>query len=154
MNVPDFYKLSDRVLARADKIMKSKMDDYAVEADCTDNFHRTGERFGILPTQVWGVFADKHWGAVNRHARDGRLESEDLVDRLCDVINYVLLYAGLNAELIEEQLNVSETDSGEREVEALPAVRDEEGSGQDNYPPDNWQMVVRPEGEGAGASDS
>ncbi len=80
---------------RAEKIMRSKMVDYAGNKDFTANFVRTAERCGITPRQVWLVFADKHWGAVSAYVRNGKTESEDIKDRIADLHNYLFLLEGL-----------------------------------------------------------
>lgn len=86
------------ILGRADKIMWAKMGDYARDADAFHNFRRSATAVGITPYQVWQVFADKHWGAITRFCRDGKVESEDIRDRLADLINYLTLLAGLIRE--------------------------------------------------------
>jgi hypothetical protein len=82
-------------LARADRIMRPKMLDYATGDDFSDNFKRTARRAALNPAQVWVVFADKHWGAVRSYCLAGKVESEDVRDRIADLINYLFLLAGM-----------------------------------------------------------
>ena len=86
------------MLKRAEAIMRPKMVDYAGNERFSENFHRTAERTGLTPFQVWGVFADKHWGAVMAYVKNGKTESEDIRDRIADLVNYLLLLSGLISE--------------------------------------------------------
>lgn len=80
--------------ARCYKIMRSKMTDYAGD-DFAGNFKRTAERAGTTPGRVWLTFFDKHVGAIYSFIRNGRVESEDICNRIADAINYLGLLAGL-----------------------------------------------------------
>lgn len=86
------------VLNRAYDIMWDKMQDYAKDSEAFHNFRRSAASAGLTPFQVWVVFADKHWGAITRYCRDGKVESEDIRDRLADLINYLCLLAGMIKE--------------------------------------------------------
>ena len=96
MTPKEFYEGSmSSLLSRCDKIMRSKMVDYAQTDDFADNFKRSASRCGITPAQVWLVFADKHWGSICNFIKNGYVESEDIRNRLADLINYACLLAGM-----------------------------------------------------------
>lgn len=95
MRVSEFAEVHKNIIAHAADIMWTKMKDYAREEDALHNFRRAAEAAGISPLQVWFVFADKHWGAIARFIRDGKVESEAIRDRIADLINYCTLLQGL-----------------------------------------------------------
>src|SRR3954447_952617 len=82
---------------------RRKGKDYAGDTDALSNFKRTAELTGLTPYQVWAVFVNKHWDAVNSFVRNGgQLESEPIEERLHDLIVYCFLMLGL----IEEEKGV------------------------------------------------
>ncbi len=117
MNIKEFFDGPYKMLAaRADHIMCVKMADYGGEKQFSANFRRAAEGMGLTTLQVWGVFADKHWGAVTRFVRHGAVESESITDRIADLINYLHLLYGI---IVEDGLAEAET-----EGRAAPAPHD------------------------------
>lgn len=79
---------------RADTIMWPKMADYA-NGRFDSNFRKRAKDAGISVKQAWICLASKHWDAIISFCRDGKLESEDIRDRIADQINYLMLLAGI-----------------------------------------------------------
>jgi hypothetical protein len=72
------------------------------DIDRLDNFREAAAGAGISILQSWYVYAYKHWSAVIRFVREGRVESEPIESRLYDVINYVVLLLLHVKEMREE----------------------------------------------------
>ena len=84
------------------KIYDHKGNDYTRgkgDLDRTDNFKQAADNNGITPLQAWGVYFYKHVSAVWRFAKDGKVESEPIEGRICDVINYSILLLLLVREM-------------------------------------------------------
>lgn len=100
MTRTDFTALMERHYQEIQELNRRKGKDYAGDQDALSNFKRTADLNGLTPYQVWGVFANKHWDAINSFIRNnGQVESEPIESRVHDVIVYLFLLLGL----IEEQ---------------------------------------------------
>lgn len=86
---------TENILTRSDAIMRPKMMDYGSDENFAINFIRSAERARLDPSQVWVVFADKHFGAICNFVQHEKLESEDVRDRIADLINYCTLLMGM-----------------------------------------------------------
>lgn len=94
MTRKDFDDLRTEILAHAQRINDTKGPDYSHDdenADALNNFKEVGERLGVEPMIVWGVYFEKHVLALERYVKTRKLTSEKLVDRVADLINYLLL---------------------------------------------------------------
>jgi hypothetical protein len=98
--------LGDEVFATrfADCIdmIRAKNADYSQgeqKGDRIAAFRRIGRDIGLPMTKVWAVFAQKHWGAIMRFIKDGRLESEPVGGRINDTINYMVIFGAIVDEL-------------------------------------------------------
>jgi hypothetical protein len=70
--------------------------DYSNGEDRLSNFKLQAKSLGLTPYQVWGVYANKHWDAVNTFIRNnGQVESEPIESRIHDIILYSYLLLGL-----------------------------------------------------------
>lgn len=72
--------------------------------DVNANFKRQAEDWGMHPLQVWGVFTNKHFASLKTYVQDvadGKDPSttEPIATRIADMINYLLLLAGLLVDL-------------------------------------------------------
>lgn len=94
----DFVRMLDEQFALITEINRTKGHDYAGDDDALANFKQAGEKLGLTPEQVWGVYADKHWSAVMTFVKEGDVKSEPIEGRLHDVILYSFLLLGLIAE--------------------------------------------------------
>jgi hypothetical protein len=72
--------------------------------DVNANFKTQSADWGMHPLQVWGVFANKHMASLKTYVKDvangeDPTPSEPIVGRIADLINYLLLLAGLIEDL-------------------------------------------------------
>ncbi len=73
-------------------------------ADVNANFKRQAEDWSMHPLQVWGVFTNKHFASLKTYVQDvadGKdpVTTEPIATRVADMINYLLLLAGLLVDL-------------------------------------------------------
>jgi hypothetical protein len=87
------------------KVLETKGRDYEGEKMFA-GLVATAEAMGISPTQVWFVFFKKHVDAITTYAKDGKpLQSESLESRVGDAINFLLIFAGMQGLLPNENLS-------------------------------------------------
>lgn len=98
MKRDDFNKLRDSVYKDIVAINETKGKDYSGDEDALSNFKRAAERLGMTPLQVWGVYASKHWAAIESFIKNGAVESEPIEGRIDDAILYLFLLRGLLEE--------------------------------------------------------
>ena len=91
---PPMRKLLEECL----DVLAKKGADYSTGGDRLGNFKTAAKALGRTPREIWAVYFWKHVDAVMKHASTGRLESEPIGGRLCDAVNYLLLYALLVSE--------------------------------------------------------
>lgn len=58
-----------------------------------DNFEQGAEVTGLSPALVLLTYATKHWLAIIKWAKGGTLEQTSVVERIQDIIIYLLLLA-------------------------------------------------------------
>jgi hypothetical protein len=100
----DFDDMLKEARVRQDKILRSKGDDYTIdnaEADRLYNFKEIAELTGLKAEQVWGIYFLKHIFSILAHIK-GEKESEPIIGRIDDAINYLYLYMGLVYEKNDE----------------------------------------------------
>ena len=96
MTTPELNQLLEENWAKILELTRSKGADYASDVDRLSNFKLNAERMGLTEYQIWGVYANKHWDAINAFIRnDGQLESEPIESRVHDIIVYSFLLLGL-----------------------------------------------------------
>ena len=96
MKTSDLDQLFDDNWKQILEITRSKGADYASDTDRLSNFKLQAERLGLTPYQIWAVYANKHWDAINAFVRNnGQLESEPIESRIHDIIVYSFLLLGL-----------------------------------------------------------
>lgn len=86
-------------------LAKAKGGEYSGDTDRLLNFRRNARGFGIPMELVWGIYAAKHWDAVQQYVQDlvnkkERERLEPINGRIKDLIVYLLL---LEAMLEERQ---------------------------------------------------
>lgn len=83
------------------KLLSSlKGGEYAGDKDRLANFKRNAVNLDLLPEQVWGVYAAKHWDAINQYIKDlgngkSRERIESITGRADDLIVYLILFKAL-----------------------------------------------------------
>lgn len=96
MTTKEFDSLLADTLQNTAKLLRDKGADYASDVDRLSNFKDQAAKLGLTPYQVWAVYANKHWDAVNAFVRNnGQVESEPIESRIYDIINYSFLLLGL-----------------------------------------------------------
>lgn len=80
------------------EMIRRKNADYTQGVEKRDRiaaFRRIGGDIDVPMTKVWAIFAQKHWGAVMKFVKDGRVESEPIDSRINDLINYFVLLGAI-----------------------------------------------------------
>jgi hypothetical protein len=98
MTRSEFLAFMDAQYAAITEINRTKGHDYAGDQDALANFKRNAEGLGLTAEQVWGVYAGKHWDAIQTFVREGDVASEPIDGRLHDLILYSFLLLALVAE--------------------------------------------------------
>ena len=94
MDKQAFYDYANALLVDCFDIMRAADAEYASETDKFANFKWQAEVEGRTPEQVAITFLLKHVRALVR----GISIREPMEGRICDIINYALLIAGIRAE--------------------------------------------------------
>jgi hypothetical protein len=79
-------------------MLRAKNADYSQNEQKGDRiaaFRRIARDIELPMRKVWAVFAQKHWGAIMRFIKDGRVESEPIDGRINDLINYAVLLGAI-----------------------------------------------------------
>ena len=88
-------------------LAKLKGGEYSGDQDRLANFRRNAQALDLLPEQVWGVYAAKHWDAIMQYIKDlgastKRKRLEGLSGRADDLIVYLLLFKAMLEERGED----------------------------------------------------
>lgn len=83
-----FEQSISKIVSECFKILKVKGDDYTDNKDRLSNFKGFP---GVDPKVVLSIYMHKHYIAVQNYCLRGKLESEPIRGRICDMINYLLL---------------------------------------------------------------
>jgi hypothetical protein len=106
MTTNELNKLFDENWKLILELTRSKGADYASDLDRLSNFKDNARKLGMTQYQIWGVYANKHWDAINAFIKnDGQLESEPIESRIHDIIVYSLLLLGLIQDKTKETPN-------------------------------------------------
>lgn len=88
----------DDMLSKCVETLKVKGADYTIGmSDRLHNFRTAAEFTGLTKEQVLGTYLYKHVAAIFAYIK-GKTESEPIEGRICDVINYMLLFAKMVRE--------------------------------------------------------
>lgn len=98
MKRTEFNKLMDSRWLDIQDLNKRKGKDYAGDDDALLNFKQEATALGLTPEQVWGVYASKHFHAIQSYCKNGQVESEPIEERIKDIIVYSFLLMGLVEE--------------------------------------------------------
>lgn len=82
-------------------MLRAKNADYSQNEQKGDRiaaFRRIARDIDLPMRKVWAVFAQKHWGAIMRFIKEGRVESEPIDGRIDDLINYSVLLGAIIAD--------------------------------------------------------
>lgn len=95
--------LLERVTATIKSLAKSKGSEYSGDQDRLRNFREGAERYGLPMEIIWGVYAGKHWDALQTYIRDlntgvERTRSEPIDGRVDDLLVYLLLFKAMLEE--------------------------------------------------------
>ena len=103
MKVPDFIKWAESMQKEENRLMLVKGKEYTVsDEDKFKNFKSIGERIDLKAEVVALVYLLKHMDSIRNYVLHGRESSdEDIMGRIHDARNYLLLLGGI----IEERRN-------------------------------------------------
>jgi hypothetical protein len=90
---PELYELHEAVCGAALELMKKKNVDYAADSDPFRNFRMFGT-FGVV------VRMGDKFSRLRSYEENGSLQVKDelIVDTLMDLINYAVIYLGMQKE--------------------------------------------------------
>lgn len=96
-------QLLEASIAEIRRLATLKGGEYAGDVDRLANFRRNAQALGLLPEQVWAVYAGKHWDAISQYCKDlgaGKQwpRAESISGRLDDLIVYSLLMKAMVEE--------------------------------------------------------
>tara|TARA_R100001460_G_scaffold40519_4_gene75768 strand:+ start:1394 stop:1744 length:351 start_codon:yes stop_codon:yes gene_type:complete len=105
MNKTEYKQIRKELLELCEKIMNQKQPEYTNEnQDVLHNFKSTAKRLNLKPSEVWGVFLDKHIQAILSHAGNPDMhQAEPIASRYADAINYLLLGFALHIDNMKLQ---------------------------------------------------
>lgn len=89
-------------------MLRAKNADYSQNEQKGDRiaaFRRIARDIDLPMRKVWAVFAQKHWGAIMRFCKEGRVESEPIDGRINDLINYAVLMGAIVTDERERELS-------------------------------------------------
>lgn len=96
MTTNELEKLFEATFSDIKELSRRKGADYASQEDRLSNFKEQAKKLGLRPLQVWAVYANKHWDAINAYVKNnGQLESEPIESRVHDILVYSILLLGL-----------------------------------------------------------
>jgi hypothetical protein len=122
MILSEYEAVTTRLLTLAKSIVDKKRPDYTIgNKDVLKNFKSVGERLGLTPLQVWGIYFLKHIDAISSFAKGNKNPSEPIEMRFADALNYLFL----GMALIEEGVLLDSMEAKTVAVEALLAAHRE-----------------------------
>lgn len=100
-------------------LQKRKSSDYASDHDELANFKgKDAEMIGITPFQKWAIYFGKHvnsiLSAIGKNPNRPKTDSEDIVERVKDAINYLALFVCLL-----EDVDKTESEEEDQPIEIL-----------------------------------
>ena len=72
-------------------LQKTKGKDYTTDGDAFKNLKEEADVIGSTPEKVLWISLQKHYKAMTRYCKEGKLESEPIESRLKDLANYISL---------------------------------------------------------------
>ena len=102
MTFDEQHLIAKSIMDDAYKVLESKGKDYAGLGDSLANFKRNAERQGLTKYQIWNVYFNKQFDAINNAIKanpsNPQVESEPIRSRVIDIINYLILLVALMEE--------------------------------------------------------
>jgi hypothetical protein len=97
MRIETYEKIVQELTDDRKQVSSSKREDYTVgSANVLQNFYNQAEALGIDPKVSLGVHMEKQFSAVMNYIKtNGQSESEPIIKRIGDCINYLELLWGL-----------------------------------------------------------
>jgi hypothetical protein len=99
--------LVQETIEQVQQLSSLKGGEYGGDSDRLANFRRNAERLSVNMETVWGVYAAKHWDAIQQFITDRnngkvRKRLESLAGRADDLIVYLILFKAILAEGSDE----------------------------------------------------
>lgn len=103
MKHKNFKKLLDATIKEIHNLSTLKGGEYAGDVDRLANFRRNAVALGLPMETVWGVYAAKHWDAVQQYIKDlntgkKRKRLEPISGRVDDLLVYLILFKAICSE--------------------------------------------------------
>lgn len=98
-----YEELVNETVSMVRQLSELKGGEYAGDTDRLANFRRNAEALGLDMSQVWAIYASKHWDAVMQYVKDigagkKRERMESITGRLDDIIVYCILMKAIVEE--------------------------------------------------------
>lgn len=98
-----YEELVNETVSMVRQLSELKGGEYAGDTDRLANFRRNAEALGLDMSQVWAIYAAKHWDAVMQYVKDigagkKRERMESITGRLDDLIVYCILMKAIVEE--------------------------------------------------------
>ena len=93
MDGTDVKRFIELFFSAAMAIIRVKDPDYNPDGIPLLDVLEASVEYNVTPPQTLLILCRKHQSAINRYARDGRVQSEPILERLKDVANYMALIA-------------------------------------------------------------
>jgi len=104
MQREQYDRTTTALLGIAKRVADSKRPAYTVGSkDVLANFKRIGDRTGMDPLQVLDVYLLKHLDSITAYSDGSIDQSEPIVGRFADAINYLLLKFALLVERMGDE---------------------------------------------------
>jgi hypothetical protein len=99
--------LVQETIEQVQQLSSLKGGEYGGDSDRLANFRRNAERLSVNMETVWGVYAAKHWDAIQQYITDKNADKvrkrlESLAGRADDLIVYLILFKAILAEGSDE----------------------------------------------------
>lgn len=102
MNTQERHELAKKIMEDCLDILQKKGKDYAGDEDILANFKGAAAELGLTKYQVWLTYWYKHVASVMNSIRTSpsypQVESEPMLGRIHDIINYTIILAALLQE--------------------------------------------------------
>ncbi|HSH24790.1 MAG TPA: hypothetical protein VLA13_04555, partial [Massilibacterium sp.] len=120
MNKQKFDKVVKRLTEDRKEVSKGKREDYTGGSDnVLQNFYNQADKLGLTPMQSLAVHMEKQISAVFNYIKtNGQSESEPIIKRIGDSINYLELLWGL----INEEQPWSHSEFHEKHENGLKGI--------------------------------
>ena len=99
MKANELYDLiQQEILPICLDIMGTKGESYSGLEDKLGNFKRCAKLSDVMVEKAWFIYFAKHFDALTSYIRGEYKDSEPIKSRICDLINYLFLFAAILKE--------------------------------------------------------